>query len=86
MPAKFDFSKFMKHDIQPRRDHEQALIDLDNRERKTREKWVAFKKALRADHNLEPDSAALKFCAEEAKYEAAMKWIDQQRAHVTRSH
>jgi hypothetical protein len=77
---------FMSEDVQPPGAHEQMLTALDYQERKIRDKWVSFKKRLRADKSLDPDCADQKFREEEAKYEEAMNLISEQREHLTHLH
>ncbi len=61
---------------------EQELKELAGRERKTRDKWVSFKKKLRATNCLDPDYTDQKFREEQAKFDAAMRLIDERRAKV----
>jgi len=58
---------------------EQELRELANRERKTRDKWLSFKKRLRASKSLAPDYADEKYREAEAKYDGAMKMIEERR-------
>jgi len=53
--------------------------ELDQRERKIKEKWVSFKKKLRTNRSLDPDHAAEKFREAEARYDAEMKLIEAAR-------
>jgi hypothetical protein len=62
---------------------EPELRALANRERKTRDKWLSFKKRLRAGKSLPPDCADEKFRLEEAKFDGAMKMIEERRRKLT---
>jgi len=61
---------------------EQKLRELAGRELKTREKWVSFKKKLRANKGIDPDLADQKYRDEEAKFDAEMRLIDERRAKL----
>ena len=42
-------------------------------------KWESFKKVLRGNEILDPDDASKQFDREKAKYEQAMKLMEQDR-------
>jgi len=63
-------------------DGDQELRLLAVRERKLKGKWESFKKVLRGDKTLDPDSASRKFDKEEARYEEAMEWIEREREQI----
>jgi hypothetical protein len=65
---------------------EQELKALAGRERKVNDKWVSFKKKLRANKSLDPDYADEKYREEEAKYNDAMKSIEEEREKILRVH
>ena len=58
---------------------EQELWELANRERKTRDKWLSFKKRLRASKHLAPEFADEKYREAEAKFDGARKRIEERR-------
>lgn len=58
---------------------EEALRELAARERKTRDKWLSFKKQLRTNKSLAPDDADEKYREAEVKFDDAMKAIDERR-------
>ena len=64
--------------------NEQELMELADREEKLRDKWVAFKKKLRATKGIDPDYADQKFREEEVKFERAMELINQQRDWIAK--
>jgi hypothetical protein len=61
---------------------DQKLTELANREQKLRDKWVSFKKKLRASKGVDPDFADWKYREEEAKFERALELINQQRNRI----
>ena len=65
---------------------EQDLSELLGQERKVRDKWLSFKKKLRATKGLDPDYADQKYRNEEAKFEAAMQLIRERRGKLVASH
>ena len=61
---------------------EEALRELAARERKTRDKWLSFKKQLRTNKSLAPDDADEKYREAEVKFVDAMKAIDERRENL----
>lgn len=72
----------MSGPIQQQRDFDHELRAFARRERKLQRKWESFKKKLRGNKSLDPDCATEKFGAELAKYETAMKLIDEAREQI----
>ena len=72
----------MSKGIQQPDQTEQALRELAGQERKIRDKWVSFKKKLRATKGLDPDYADEKYREEEAKFDGAMRLIDERRERL----
>ena len=58
---------------------EQELRELTRRERKLRDKWLSFKKRLRANKSLDPDCADERYRQAEAKFDVAMQRLQEQR-------
>jgi len=58
---------------------EESLRELAARERKTRDKWLSFKKQLRTNKSLAPEDADEKYREAEVKFVDAMKAIDERR-------
>ena len=59
---------FMSKVVQHLGNREQELRELAIRERKIRDKWLSFKKRLRANKSLDPDYAEERYRQEEAKF------------------
>ena len=63
-------------------DSDQELRMLTVRGKKLKGKWESFKKVLRGDKTLDPDSASQKFDQEKAKYEEALELIEREREQI----
>ncbi len=75
----------MKPHDQHKGDFDQALRVLAVRERKLKGRWESFKKVLRGDKTLDPDSASEQFDRKKAKHEEALELIDQKREQIIRN-
>jgi hypothetical protein len=75
-------SPVMSEEVEQTGDSDQELRLLAVQERKLKGKWESFKKVLRGNKTLDPDCASRKFDQEQAKYEEAMKLIEQEREQI----
>jgi hypothetical protein len=63
-------------------DSDRELRAIAVRERKLKGKWESFKKVLRGDKTLDPDSASQKFDQEKAKYDESLELIEREREQI----
>ena len=72
----------MSDEDQKMGESDQEFRALAVRERKLKGKWESFKKMLRGDKTLDPESASQKFDQEMAKYEEALELIEREREQI----